>query len=105
MRAARGAIMAASRLPSTGRRSSRPEKKRRRGTNHVGKLRVVLSIPSPKPRSPESRHGSSPPTPVLPAITAAMRSSMAVAMAAILPSREYPNMATCFMSTWGSVSR
>jgi len=75
-------------LASIGRRSSLPAKKRSRGTNHVGNWRVVVSIPSPNPRSPAARQGRTPPTPVLPAITAAIRSSIAAAIVAIFPSRE-----------------
>ena len=51
-------------------------------------MRVVVSMLSPPPRSPDSRHGTTPPTPVLPATSAAMRSSNAAAIVAILPSRE-----------------
>ena len=90
---ARGASSAAIKLPSTGKRSSLPEKNRRRGWNQIGKLRVVDSTPSPMPYSPLRRQGVTPPTPVLPATTAAMRSSSAAAISAILPARELPVIA------------
>ena len=101
----RGALNATSSWKSTGRRSSRPAKKRSRGWSQSGKFRVSASIPSPSWRSLWKRAVIEPPAPELLEITAAKRSSSADAISASFPLRECPATTMRSPSASGMVAR